>query len=182
MERSPRTDRAKESTAAEGHPHERGGDGADAERRARTARERERGQKAVVVGERAARARIEHAPEGRDFGAPRAAPPRQDEVDPAPLPAALERFSTALQRFARGLGKENLYHETITWTYLFLVHQRMRALGPEVGWDEFAERNPDLFLWRPGVVDRFYRPETLDTELARRIFVMPDRLLPPPLL
>ena len=38
---------------------------------------------------------------------------------------ALERFSNALRRFAAAQGKADRYHETITWTYLLLIRERM---------------------------------------------------------
>lgn len=43
-------------------------------------------------------------------------------------------------------------------------------------WEEFALRNPDLLRWQPSVLDRYYVPGTLRSELARRVFVFPDRL------
>ncbi|HET7291153.1 MAG TPA: hypothetical protein VFM88_01885 [Vicinamibacteria bacterium] len=92
--------------------------------------------------------------------------------------AAMVRFATALRRFARKAGKPELYHETVTWAYLLLIHERM-ARGPESDtFAAFAARNGDLFSWRPSVLDRYYRPETLDSELARRVFLLPDRLEP----
>jgi len=90
--------------------------------------------------------------------------------------AALERFTAGLQRFALANGKPGLYHETITWVYLFLIHQRMAAASAGESWEEFAAQNPDLLTWRPSVLDRYYRPETLASEAARRLFVLPDRL------
>jgi hypothetical protein len=41
-------------------------------------------------------------------------------------------------------------------------------------WEEFVEHNPDLLVWRGGVLTTLYRQETLDSELARQIFVLPD--------
>jgi hypothetical protein len=91
-----------------------------------------------------------------------------------PLLRALERFSADLRRFATAKGKPGLYHETITWGFLLLVHER---LGPEPeGFPAFAARNADLLSWRPSALDRYYRPETLASERARRAFVLPDRL------
>jgi hypothetical protein len=89
--------------------------------------------------------------------------------------AALARFAEGLKRFAARNGHEGLYHETITWAYLLLIHER-RARG-EAGetWEEFAARNPDLLSWKPSVLDGYYREETLASDLARRVFVMPDR-------
>jgi hypothetical protein len=94
----------------------------------------------------------------------------------APLLAALTRFTEGLQRFARANGADGLYHETITWAYLFLVHQRI-ATAPRSGetWEDFAARNPDLMTWKPSILAGYYREETLSSELARRVFLMPDQ-------
>jgi len=43
------------------------------------------------------------------------------------LLAALERFTKSLKRFAAAAGRPHLYHETITWAYIFLIHARLRA-------------------------------------------------------
>jgi hypothetical protein len=88
---------------------------------------------------------------------------------------ALERFSAALQRFAAAQGKAQLYHETITWAYLLLIRERMARTGGAQSWEEFAEGNADLLVWKGGVLTMFYRQETLDSDLARQIFVLPDR-------
>ena len=90
-----------------------------------------------------------------------------------PMLQALERFSNALQRFATHHGKPTLYHETITWAYVALVHERMqRRVGQS--WDDFCRDNPDLLEWRPSILDRYYRSETLQSPLARRVFILPD--------
>ena len=92
-----------------------------------------------------------------------------------PPAAALDRFSGALRRFAAAKGKTDLYHETITWAYLLLINERMERSGRDREWEEFAGRNPDLLTWRPSVLDGYYRPETLGSDLARRVFLLPDR-------
>jgi hypothetical protein len=38
---------------------------------------------------------------------------------------ALGRFSAALKRFSAANGKPDRYHETITFAYFFLIHERM---------------------------------------------------------
>jgi hypothetical protein len=88
---------------------------------------------------------------------------------------ALERFSAALKRFAALQGKAQLYHETITWAYLLLIRERMARSCSVQTWEEFAENNRDLLIWKGGVLGTFYRQETLDSDLARHIFVLPDR-------
>ncbi len=93
--------------------------------------------------------------------------------EPSPIDA-LRRFTTNLRRFAEHNGAAGVYHETITWAYLILIHERV-LLAPEADWDAFRAANPDLFAWKPSILDRYYTSETLGSELARRAFVMPDK-------
>lgn len=93
-----------------------------------------------------------------------------------PPAAALDRFARGLRRFAAEKGKPGLYHETITWAYLLLIRERMERDGSEGSFDEFAARHPDLLAWNPSILDSYYRNETLWSDLARRVFVMPDRV------
>jgi len=91
---------------------------------------------------------------------------------------ALARFVEGLRRFATFHGHPGLYHETITWAYLFLIHER-KADGPAgETWEEFAARNPDLLAWKPSILDRYYDAETLGSDRARRLFVLPRRECP----
>jgi hypothetical protein len=88
---------------------------------------------------------------------------------------ALEKFSAALKRFAAAQGKADRYHETITWAYLLLISERVARAGCAQTWEEFAEHNRDLLTWKGCVLSTLYRQETLDSDLARRTFVLPDR-------
>ena len=92
-----------------------------------------------------------------------------------PALTALEKFSSALRRYAVAKGKANLYHETVTWAYLLLIHERMARDGQGYCWAEFSARNLDLFQWKGGILDRLYSKQTLDSPVARSVFVLPDR-------
>ena len=95
-----------------------------------------------------------------------------------PVLEALQKFSDALRRFAAEQGKPGLYHETITWAYLFLIRERMMGADHAETWEEFAATNPDLMTWergKGGILARYYRPETLASAAARATFVLPDR-------
>jgi hypothetical protein len=92
-----------------------------------------------------------------------------------PFLEAVEKFSAALKRLALSKGKPNLYHETITWAYLLLIRERIARAGRAQTWEEFAARDPDLLVWKGGVLATLYRQETLDSDLARHIFVLPDQ-------
>ena len=82
-------------------------------------------------------------------------------------------FDMAREMAARH-GVPGLYHETITWAYLLLVHERMQRDGALCEWESFCEANRDLFAWKPSILERYYRPETLNSELARSVFILPD--------
>jgi hypothetical protein len=91
-----------------------------------------------------------------------------------PVLDALQAFSKSLRRLAEIRGKPQLYHETITWAHIFLIRERMARAGSNQSWDEFAGNNPDLLVWKEGILTRLYRPETLASDLAREVFVLPD--------
>ena len=93
-----------------------------------------------------------------------------------PVLAALENFSAALKKFAAAQGKAERYHETITWAYLLLIRERIARAEQTQTWEEFAEHNPDLLIWKGGVLAALYTPETLASELARTVFVLPDQI------
>jgi hypothetical protein len=92
-----------------------------------------------------------------------------------PALQALDRFCTALKRFAAVHGKSQLYHETITHAYFFLIRERMARCGTYV-WEEFASRNDDLLTRKNGILTRYYREATLKSDLARTVFLFPDKL------
>ncbi len=90
---------------------------------------------------------------------------------------AVERFSTALTRFAARNGKAGLYHETITWAYMLLIRERIARAGRDQTWTEFRASNWDLLDRERPILKKYYREETLASDLARNAFVLPDRTL-----
>jgi hypothetical protein len=92
-----------------------------------------------------------------------------------PLLEAIERFTSALKRYASGQGKSGLYHETISFAYLFLIHERMARTGEQT-WNEFAASHPDLFAPNNGILARYYRDTTLESDFSRSVFLFPDRM------
>jgi hypothetical protein len=96
-----------------------------------------------------------------------------------PVLSALEKFSAALRRFAAANHRPNLYNETITWAYLLLIHERMAKLDGSteaLRWETFALANPDLFIWKPGILSRYYSEALLQSELAKKTFLFPDKV------
>jgi hypothetical protein len=86
-----------------------------------------------------------------------------------PVLDALTRFVGSLKQYAGSLGASAKYHETITFAFLFLIHERMQS-GAWQTFDAFAEANADLF---GDVLGRYYAKDVLASELARRTFVLP---------
>jgi hypothetical protein len=93
-----------------------------------------------------------------------------------PVLEALRKFADALKRFAAARGQTQLYNETITCAYFFLIRERM-ARSKGAGWEQFATENPDLLIWKDGILSRYYAEATLKSDLARRVFVLPDQSL-----
>lgn len=96
----------------------------------------------------------------------------------SPLPDVLCRFRNDLRRFARSQGADGLYHETITWAYLFWIDERRRRLPTGHSWSEFAASAPELLDGASGLLARAYTPALLASPEARAGFCMPDRSLP----
>jgi hypothetical protein len=93
-----------------------------------------------------------------------------------PAAEAIAKFSEALRAYATSLGKADRYHETITWAYLLLLNERMRRGETPLSWEQFAAAHSDLLDWKDSILPTYYRPETLQSDLARRVFLMPDRV------
>ncbi len=90
--------------------------------------------------------------------------------------AGIARFVRGLRAFAAAAGAPDKFHETVTWAFLLLVLDRMGRGGDSTdGWETFIAANPDLLDRR--VLETWYRPETLSSPVARRHFVMPDRVV-----
>lgn len=93
-----------------------------------------------------------------------------------PLTEAVAAFAAGLRAFATTIGKPDRYHETITWAYLLIIQDRMARGASERSWEAFAADNADLIASGRQVLERYYRPETLDSPLARASFIWPDGL------
>jgi hypothetical protein len=84
---------------------------------------------------------------------------------------ALMRLRRSIRNYAGSLGKPDRYHETITAAYLALIQQLLCERGDGGGWTGFARIAPELF--EPDLLLKFYSKSQLDSQLARRIFVLP---------
>jgi hypothetical protein len=90
------------------------------------------------------------------------------------LEVAIDTVRNGIQAYARHLGKPELYHETLTvaWVRLIASHE-------ERTFDEFLKLNEHRLTGE--LLHRFWSPELLQSEAARREWLVPDRMrLPNP--
>ena len=80
-------------------------------------------------------------------------------------------FSRALRSMAQQAGKPQAFHQTLTIAFLSLIAERLED-GSWEDFGAFARDNPDLL--DKGALTRWYRPERLASERARRTFVLPE--------
>ena len=85
------------------------------------------------------------------------------------------RFGNGLRRLTIKAGKPEIYSETITVAFLALIGERL-GRSPQIEWPEFIGNNPDLRDKR--VLELWYEPEEMRSEIARRTFVLPRATLP----
>lgn len=93
-----------------------------------------------------------------------------------PVLEAMGHCSAGLARFAAANGKPERYNETITWALLLLIRERMVRGGVALSWEEFAGGNADLLSWENNILKKYYREETLYSNLAKSCFLFPDRI------
>jgi hypothetical protein len=85
----------------------------------------------------------------------------------------MAEYRRLLVAYAEHHGKPNLYHETITFAYLLLVHERMARTPHLTTWDAFTREHPDLLSWRGGPFFTLYPNEIVQDSAARAHFVLP---------
>ena len=85
-----------------------------------------------------------------------------------PLDTALARVRAGIQAFAAHHGRHNLYHETITtsWVRLLATHDENR-------FDDFLKLNESKL--HSHLLHRFWTPELLGSQDTRMRWVPPDR-------
>jgi len=86
---------------------------------------------------------------------------------------AAHRYSCALRAMAAKAGRPGTFHQTVTIAFLALIGERLQGVAAGADFAAFARANPDLM--DKSALARWYRPERLMTEAARRTFLLPDR-------
>jgi hypothetical protein len=80
-------------------------------------------------------------------------------------------YSRALRAMTERAGKPEAFHQTVTIAFLALIAERM-ARGQADDFAAFVRANPDLL--EKSVLGRWYGPQRLASEAARRTFLLPD--------
>jgi hypothetical protein len=84
---------------------------------------------------------------------------------------AAHLFARELRAIATRAGRPAAYHETVTLAFLSLIAEH-RCAGRFDTFDQFADANPELL--DKTTLLRWYAPERLETDAARRTFLLPE--------
>ena len=91
-----------------------------------------------------------------------------------PMDQALKSVRTGIQRFAAHHGVSHIYHETVTIAWV-----RLLASHCESDFAQFMTENEHRLNLR--LLHRFWSPDALNSEAAKRVWLKPDReALPDP--
>jgi hypothetical protein len=80
-------------------------------------------------------------------------------------------YSRTVRAMAEEAGKPQAFHQTVTVAFLALIAERT-GTAHSGGFAAFVHDNPDVLEKR--ALARWYRPERLASEIARRTFVLAD--------
>jgi hypothetical protein len=91
-----------------------------------------------------------------------------------PLEDALARYVCHLRQLTVALGAPDKFHATMTWAYLLLLDEAMQR-SPGASFEELLATNHALLDHRTGALHAYYDRAQLDSDHARRRFVLPRR-------
>ena len=80
-------------------------------------------------------------------------------------------YSQALRAMLERADKSHAFHQTITLAFLSLIAERLETAA-YADFEAFERVNPDLI--DQSALSRWYGPERLGLEVARRTFVLPE--------
>ena len=86
------------------------------------------------------------------------------------FPETVLHFSQALQAMAARAGRPERFNQTVTIAFLALIAQRMEREGA-LDFAALLRAHPELLDKR--ALSRWYRPQRLASEAARRAFLLP---------
>lgn len=92
-----------------------------------------------------------------------------------PLEDAVNETCDAIGRLAMRLGVPGKYNRTLSEA-LVRVMAHGGGANPAMSWEDFLAANDELMKDARGVLARHYSETLLNSQLAREIFLPPDRL------
>jgi len=84
---------------------------------------------------------------------------------------ATAKYAENIRSIAAKAGDPEKFNTTITFAFMSLIAERM-ATTEHKSYDEFIARNSDLKS--KDVLRRWYSPDRLHSDEARRVFLLPD--------
>ncbi|MGI9412757.1 MAG: hypothetical protein ACR2PM_03770 [Hyphomicrobiales bacterium] len=84
---------------------------------------------------------------------------------------ASARYADNIRALAAKAGAPGKFNATITLAFMSLIAERM-ATTDHAGYDDFIAKNGDLRS--KNVLEKWYSPARLSSELARDMFLLPD--------
>ena len=82
------------------------------------------------------------------------------------------KYARSIDEIATKAGAPDKFNVTITLAFMSLIAERMRATQ-HADYDDFIAQNQELLS--KDVLNKWYSPERLRSNLARSVFLMPDR-------
>jgi len=86
--------------------------------------------------------------------------------------AGMDRIRSTVKGFATLLGVPEKYNETVTRAWAECVRAALEKTPEIDSFDAFLVAHPELL--NPGLLERHYRKETLDSQEAKLGWVLPD--------
>lgn len=84
----------------------------------------------------------------------------------------MEQIRSTVKGFATILGVPEKYNETVTRAWAECVHAALEQTSGLDSFDAFLAAHPELL--NPGLLDRHYRKQTLESPAAKAAWVPPD--------
>jgi hypothetical protein len=87
---------------------------------------------------------------------------------------ACAKYANAINTIATNAGASDKFNVTITLVFLSLIAERVSA-SKESSFEAFLAQNDDLLS--KDALSKWYSPEQLNSDFARRHFLLPTRVL-----
>ena len=86
---------------------------------------------------------------------------------------ACARYASTIRGMAERAGAFDKYNTTITLAFMSLIAERIVETNAS-NWEAFIQTNPDLLT--SNVLSSWYSQDRLQSPLARKQFVLPDKV------